>query len=183
MCISNTFASIDNLDDETKNYELNDFNIYGEPPPSYKQFQLYPKANLGEKKNLQMEYSEQPLLKIFDDNDDESHFYENIDDLNDVNENEFKKSSRLNSAFTSRGTPGNKRAKFKTLKKNSLNDSMKIRKTAENNEFNDHSDFNNSLEISISPSTLSTSSNSTLNKSNQKLQKKEFKNENNEIFL
>ncbi|RNA41037.1 Low-density lipo receptor-related [Brachionus plicatilis] len=184
ICRSSIFASIDNLSNEIKNQEQNDYQIYGEPPPSYKQFQLYPKANLDDNKNSQVECSVEPLLKISDSNDDESHVYENIDDLNDSNnDKELKKNSKLNSVNTSRGTPGNKRAKFKTLKKYSLNDSMKIKKTTINSELNHHSDFSNSLDISVSPSSLSTSSSSTLSKSNQKLKKKEFKNLDDEIFL
>lgn len=184
MCRSNTFASIDNLSDGIKNCELNDYNLYGEPPPSYKQFQLYPKANLNEKDKSQLECSVEPLLKISDSNDDENHLYENIDDAHDTNINkDFKESSKKNSFNTSRNTPGSKRAKFKTLKKNSLNDSMKLKKTIENSESNHLSDLNNSLDFSASPSTLSTSSNSTLTKSNPKLKKKELKNGDAEIFL
>ncbi|CAF0798424.1 unnamed protein product [Brachionus calyciflorus] len=154
---------------ELKDSDVNDYQMYGEPPPSYKQSQFYPKANLKKIKNKNSEITTEPLLKVSDNNesleDTSSHIYENIDELNTSNDSQKKLAHHGNN---SRCSVGNKRAKFQTLKKNSLSGSMKLinRKQNVSTDSNNHSD----LDIStISPSTISTSSNSTLN--NQKFQK------------
>lgn len=158
--------------------------MYGEPPPSYKQSQFYPKADLNAKNSTkQNEFINEPLLKICDRSSSQeetnSHIYENIDEINNSNlvDRPQKRMSKQNAENVGRNSAVNKRAKFQALKKNSS-----AKGTKKTNEIitdsNNYSDFNNSLEISISPSTLSTSSSTTINKSNQKLKKQSYSTEN-----
>jgi hypothetical protein len=118
----------------------NDYEqMYGEPPPSYKQAKYYPKVN--EASLDRVTHKTQLAKKSYFDKEDLeniSHIYENIDDLayhSSRNQNEHSK-------YHHNSSQSSKRSKFQALKKHSnMHSSTRKMREQSTTESNDESVF------------------------------------------
>ncbi len=95
----------------------NDYEqMYGEPPPSYKQAKYYPKVNESNLNQVSRN-SQLPKMSYFEKEDLESisHIYENIDDLPYHN----NRIANGNSKYQHSSSQSSKKSKFQALKKHS----------------------------------------------------------------
>lgn len=175
-----------NLDDLNSLDDV-DFQLYGEPPPSYNIAKYYPKA---------------PICQI--NQNANENIYENIDELNGENKIKHKKvvkhqSCQYTSARNSpRANASAKRTKFQGLKKNSLSPSLSpnssnqlsatkaFKSQSQNGPTLNRMSYQNvtiKKQRSSSPTTLSTSSGSTSSHKNEQKNMNLIKNSNYDSLL
>lgn len=144
--------------------------LYGEPPPSYKLAKYYPKANLNLNNGSQQSpTSVEPLLKsrCKEEDDKNSHIYENIDEVSHVNSGHHSTANRTTinndelDYSNGKSAAKRKRARFQALKKHSSvnNNSIKThRQTSNSNSPSDSISDPNDRSLTLVTNSTSTSS-------------------------